>query len=448
MVYGRIFLAAKQGMSKHNMKVQVMREIKMENKAENKAEEIKFRDLLEVIWKRKLIIIIMTMLALISSGIISFFLLPTEYVAKAILLTNPINLSTTKTTGNITIDNLSKLPNLTIDYYLQQLKSPVVLENTIKKLDLRTKSGAYISVGSLAGMISASIVTNSSQIMITVTSSDPEQAAGIANTLGQSLSDYLVLAIRDQIQQLVDLISSQMASQQDILIEKIQAVSDFINQNGDVDLLQNEVTNLQTQIGTYQGNLRDTEAAIARDTEVLKVIQQMLQSSNITSDGFMISVDPQHPESSQIMLNLTGDQLEQALMQMEISQTQARLINGIARKQSWTIEIGNMTTHLNEVQIKLTQQEMQYTSLKNELEAAQQNYDAFRQKYNEAVLLSTADIGKTSIMISSAAAVPESPNSPNIIRNLLIAALFGFFLGVFVVIVGSYWKKPETGNKK
>ena len=137
-------------------------------------ETIDLREYFYIIKKRAWIIALITVLAMITSGIISFFVLSPIYEANTTLI---VNTEQSKETNNmITGDQLAVTQKLTLTYG-EIIKSRAVLDSVIKKLDLN------IEYNELEKAINVSPVKDTQIMSVTVQDTNPKRARDIANAI-------------------------------------------------------------------------------------------------------------------------------------------------------------------------------------------------------------------------------------------------------------------------
>ena len=136
-------------------------------------ETIDLREYFQIIKKRSWIIAVITIVAMILSGIISFFILSPVYEANTTLI---VNTEQNKKAEFITGDQLTVTQKLTLTYG-EIIKSRAVLDSVIDRLDLN------LDYEKLSKMISVSPVKDTQIISITVQDKDAEQAMDIANAI-------------------------------------------------------------------------------------------------------------------------------------------------------------------------------------------------------------------------------------------------------------------------
>lgn len=137
-------------------------------------ETIDLREYFYIIKKRAWIIALITVLAMLTSGIISFFVLSPVYEANTTLI---VNTEQSKETNNmITGDQLNVTQKLTLTYG-EIIKSRAVLDSVIKKLDLN------MEYNELEKAITVSPVKDTQIMSVTVQDTNPKRARDIANAI-------------------------------------------------------------------------------------------------------------------------------------------------------------------------------------------------------------------------------------------------------------------------
>lgn len=136
-------------------------------------ETIDLKEYFYIIKKRAWIIALITVTAMVASGIISFFLLSPVYETKTTLIVNTEQVNETNT---ITGDQLNVTQKLTLTYG-EIIKSRTVIDEVIQALNLD------MEYGEVSKMITVSPVKDTQIIAITVQDTNPQRAADIANTI-------------------------------------------------------------------------------------------------------------------------------------------------------------------------------------------------------------------------------------------------------------------------
>lgn len=419
----------------------------MNQQSDTVQDEINIRELIETIWKGKLIIVIVTIIAILASSIVSFFILQDKYAATASLSVKPITIKLSALDSSVGIvDYLSIMPIKSKADYLGQVTSSQVLENTIEKLGLKNTSGSTLAASELSKMITVTDVVNTDRISVTINNTDPQKAALIANTLSQELEQIVADDYNAQIQEVADYIAKQLSDAEVVLSDKTKKLNDYRSENINIDVLKKDVENLTGQIAEYKMDLQDLETQIASDTTALQVLESVSQSTDIlTSEDYNLSLSAVDDTANVI---IPPDSLQDSLLTIDIYNMQARLTCSLSKKDSLETRIPEMESALTDSQVLLTEQEYTYDTVLNDMEIAKNTYIAYQQRSREVLTYSSSDIGKSIISISSEAPIPGSPISPNKTKNIALAGMLGFSLSVFIVLFRNYWRRTKVVPSK
>lgn len=138
-------------------------------------ETIELRELLEILLKRKLLIIIMTVLCTVAGGLYSVFLITPMYQSETTMMVNGAK-NMTDIASSLDIGSINLSQKLVVTYG-EIVKSRIVLEQTIDSLKLD------MTYGQLLRKTTAQQVGGTEILKIAVQDENPEQAAVIANKI-------------------------------------------------------------------------------------------------------------------------------------------------------------------------------------------------------------------------------------------------------------------------
>jgi len=422
----------------------------MNQKNEIIQDEMSIRELIETIWKGKVIIAIVTMIAILASAIVGFFILPEKYEATVSLSVKPITINISPLDSTVSIvDYLAFMPVKTKADYLQQVTSSQVLENTIEKLGLKDASGNKLSASALSNMITVTDIVSTDRIAVAVNSTNPQQAAFIANTLSQEFDQIVADDCNAQIKEVSNAIAKQLSDEETVLSDKTKALNDYRSENVNIDVLKKDVDELIGQISQYHADLQDLQTQITSDTAALQVLESISQSTDIVTSGdYNLSIGVSNDTSGQTNVIVPPDSLQDSLLTININRIQTRLITNLSQKETLDARIPEMESTLTDLQTTLTDQEYKYNVVNNDMETAQLEYEAYQQRSRVTLTYSSSDIGKSIISISSEASIPGAPVSPNKMKNIAIAGMMGFCLSVFFVLFRNYWRRTKVVSPK
>ena len=138
-------------------------------------ETIELRELLEILLKRKLLIIIMTVLCTVAGGVYSVFLITPMYNAETTMMVNGAK-NMTDIASSLDIGSINLSQKLVVTYG-EIVKSRIVLEQTIDSLKLD------MTYEQLLRKTTAQQVGGTEILKIAVQDENPAQAAVIANKI-------------------------------------------------------------------------------------------------------------------------------------------------------------------------------------------------------------------------------------------------------------------------
>ena len=136
-------------------------------------ETVDLREYFGIVKKRFWIVALITIIAVVVSGVISFFMLNPVYEAKSTLI---VNTEKNEETQMITGDQFNVTQKLAVTYG-EIIKSRSVLDDVIKNLKLEN------TYESLSGQITVSPVKDTQIISISVQDNNPQKSRDIANEI-------------------------------------------------------------------------------------------------------------------------------------------------------------------------------------------------------------------------------------------------------------------------
>lgn len=142
---------------------------------------MELREYFDIIKKRALLIVLITVIATLASGIVSYFVIKPVYKADISVIIGKTEKDNSEI--NPTISDVTMYQTM-VKTYSEFTKSRTVAEDVIKKLNLKP-----MTASELLSMITVAPKGTTEFLTITVKSKDKEQAMKIANQLAQSLKE-------------------------------------------------------------------------------------------------------------------------------------------------------------------------------------------------------------------------------------------------------------------
>jgi len=148
-------------------------------------EEVELRQYWEVVRKRWVIVVILPLIAALTSGIISLFVLKPVYQVSTTLIVGA-KTDSAKAASQMLDNNVLMANQQLAKTYATIVQSRTVEQNVIKDLNLS------MTVEELDKLISVTQVKTTEILDIQVTNANPELATSIANTMAQEFTKAII----------------------------------------------------------------------------------------------------------------------------------------------------------------------------------------------------------------------------------------------------------------
>lgn len=396
----------------------------------NMIEEISLRELIEILIKRKSLIAIITIVAVITAGIYSFLILKPTYEAKMVMMTSNLGKQVNNNIDMTKVDNLldvmSQYPDMNLETYRQQIKAPEVLKKTIKDLNLEDE----YRPSTLADNITLEIVKDTQLITIKMTHTDSEKAATIVNTLGSNFISFVTEKAQERFAKNSEYVNTQMGIEKVKYEESLLELKDILSQPKGAQELGLELDSNFNQITEFKATLNELEV---KKDGLIKAIEESSKSS--TNKGSMI-VKPNLGEN----FNISFDDSNK-VMKIDLAETEGRMAS--IEKQ-----IEDLQNHIEKLQVEFQDKQHNEKIVKQKVDISQKTYESFVNKYEELKVSETAKLGELSINIISSAYPTTRPVGPRKALNLAISLVLGLMVGVFVAFFSEYWKSSSRETEK
>jgi uncharacterized protein involved in exopolysaccharide biosynthesis len=407
-------------------------------------DEIDLRVYINVLIRYWRLIVGLTVVAGVAALVVSL-LLPPQYQATAVVVvTRPLyqfqlapgieNLPES-TAGTQVLSGKAALDLAVSDAMIQQLLDQV-------GNDLPPEERFLVP---MREMLKAAQGGDASIIRLTVTNRDPQRVAKIANAWA-SLYVRQVNDLYGQSSEQLKFFESQLAQAKSDLDAADQALVDFQNRN-DAAVLQAQLTAKQSALSNYlnlneslkllQQNVRSLQEQLAR--------QPASDPSTLGDDlsTLALQVNALNAQSSipiQLQLPSTGTLSNKTVGQQAVYL--ADLAKTIEAKQTEVKQQADAApTEIMALQGKIQERNTENARLTRQRDMAQNVYTTLSQKVGETRIATQDTSGR--VRLASAAAVPEKPAGGKL-KNTAIAAVLGLFLGVVAAFAIEYFKQPQV----
>lgn len=412
-------------------------------------DEISLRELIDVVLDGKKMIAIVTAICLILAGIYSFVIVNPTYEAKTVLLTAPVEVGQTSIEGvNNVIKTYNKYPEMKVETYLAQIKSPEVLQRTIEELQLKNKDGKLITTESLASAIEVSNIKDTNLINIVVTKDDPEMAAKIANALGQNFIKFITQNIQNKSRASAALIQEQLQVEEANIEAATKVLTDYMADSRNLTDMKNEMNSIISQLNSYRTQIKELDNSIKVEKTTLDALHKAGVTGYVDVNSLNIDLGSSGNSGSVEMNINASNQVEKAVLSMKIANLETALVQNVSKKEVLEGSIEKLQSDLVAIQTKIAEEEYTYNSIQRDLSLAKEAYNAYQQRHKEAILTAATDLGSTSVVVSSSAAVPNGPVGVRKALNLTIGMVLGLIIGVLATFFQHYWRSTSDDKEK
>ena len=399
------------------------------------------RYILLLVNRWRLIIGISILLAL-AAALLSKFVLPARYEARALVVITIPRYS-------ISFDPRFEFQNVTdLDFYAP-LVDLAVSDDVIQELLLMYPDNEDLTLDTLRDMLRVESVRFSNSLQLIVTSVDPELSAELVNSLASvfvakgneifggvsrdtnSLDAQLVQFEADR--QTAEQAFVEFESQNELLIlqarlDAAKNVYDQIleEQRGIEQILQ-DVEGLRAQIATLPAN-----QTVSYENDLTLLLLQV-KAYNVDETTLLIQVDEQLTLSRQTVGETIGylDEFKASLQQ---------------KSQALETSLEPRQAEVLDIQRKIKEMETERDQITQTYDLATQTHLALALQIEESKI--TSHISGNSIRLASSAAVPVDPIWPKTFVNALLGGAMGLMGGVFWVLIAGYWRQISIQKKE
>ncbi|MFC1870800.1 GumC family protein [Chloroflexota bacterium] len=367
-------------------------------------DEVDIRKYIDVLLKHWKIMVSITFIAVITTGLVSFLSSPT-YEAKSTII----------------------LPEEDQKMLITLVKSPHVATQVIERLGNKLEPKEQ----RLANMLdNVQVRERGNFVDIATKSNDPQKAAAIANVWAESYQNYVSSYYNRVFESSEELQAQANAIRKDYE-EKQKAWEEFISDNGSNEInrqiadkeLLCDVKYLRDQIKS--DILLPTSAAANSLAFIL------LQASSSTSLPVNLQISTEQLRD----LNVSVDEVDALISTLEIR-------SGGTQGQS----VAELSQDINQLKAELEHKNATERELIESKNIAWNAYTSAFSRVIEAKV--SAQTRATIIRIAEFAIVPDLPVAPPRVMNISIALILGLLLGVFGAFAVEYFKKTRDKPEK
>ncbi len=415
-------------------------------------EEISFVEIVQIIFKGKRVISIVTAVCFVLSLIVALFILEPVYESQTMLMISPItNMSAKEDDNNFTdlVSSLSQYPQMTIDTYREQVKAPVILQYLRKELGIEN-----VPLSVIANKISVKAIDKTNLINISVKDPNPELAAKIANLVSNKFTEFVTETNKRQAESSAKFIKDQMVTEKINMEQASKKLEEFLARPRGPEELKLEldgklekITEFKTfaaqvrvDIAAFKSSLQHAQSLLKNTPKTL-VTSKTLLNDELLSGLIKDKTGLNTQDISKFTLN--DEQINEVFIKLAqiVNDLELQVYSYTAKSTSLQKEITQLQKEIETLQAELAVKQQEYELLQHEMDLNKETYDAYQSKYKEAMIKQSAKIGESSIVVVSEAIPPKNPVDPNKLLIVVISSFFGFCIGFVIVFFKEYMKK-------
>lgn len=385
-------------------------------------EKFNLRSLVEIVLKRKIILIGITGMLLILAVFYHFIIVEDVYQATAVVETYSL---ASQEEDELTVESILGIEAFSPATYENLIRSDELLTIVLEELEIDDE----YSVSELLSKISVSSDDEAKTISVRVRSSDPERAAAIANSIAENFANIEKSTLTERAVEISRQIEEQLTQASASLEELEEERREFLFQPRSLEEVSREMTAKLVQITNYKTDITDARVrlnAISKSLEVLNDELTDLQPTISTSDGTI---------ANELYVVLSSERVK---LSSEYEGVNARM-------RSLEEQILLLEEELRDLRVEKDEKEAEEAMMEKREAGIRETYEFFFIRHEKLEEFKSNDTEAMEFIFTSRAQASSSPLGANKIQRIIVVGALGFIVSIFVVFIMEYW---EISGKK
>ena len=401
------------------------------DKAPDTMEEvIDLKQYINVLLKKKKIIALVTLLSVFTSAVLSFFIHPPIYEAKALLLvtqaSDKLNINRNNDNLDSLISSVSRIPQLTMNTYVDQLKSEVLMQRVIDRLGLDKN---IYTPSLLLSITEARALKDSTIIELKVTEKDAALASKIANTISEQYLELISEKNQEQMSRSVVFLSRQADATQKELKQLLDKLKAFDTESGGISLQELQFQAKSQDLAKYQSQLNDAQVELSQAEAGRERLERELAATPKTISVMKAVDGSKEPVASEEVNPLY------IAMSQELNQKTGKAAEARARITAIVGIVSELKDDIDKIQSLLVPRKSEREQMEAEKKRLENASNLLAEKTTQTQIAKSIDLGGTAIVMVSPAMVPGGPVKPNKKMNIALAFILGLMVSVFLAFL-------------
>jgi uncharacterized protein involved in exopolysaccharide biosynthesis len=408
-------------------------------------EEIDLREYINVLLKRKGVIILIFLIAVITAALVSFFIV-SYFVLQPVYEANVVITVSKPKIKNSLVDEIS------LEEYKNLIKDIEIEEELIRKLNL-DKPPIEITPYDLEKMITIELPKDTNLIKMNLQASNPKLTKDMINTWATLFIDKNKRLYFDEVKKAKISVEDRLKYAEKDFFEIEEKVIKF-DETINVEIIEDEVMYKIENILSFKSRLIDIQLSLEKEnakkeqiiTEMNEQERILKLNKSVVDDQFFQQLISNISDANLEIANLTYVSEEINPIYYDLAQqlisTNISINSLMAEEDQLKKNINDFNISLEDLKKELTEKKLILSRLNREYSAKEKLYNIFYIQAEEIQLTETAE--EDLLKIASLAYEPKYPIKPNKKLNILIAGVLGLFVGIFVAFFLEFWQKGKS----
>lgn len=417
-------------------------------------EEIDLRDYLEILSKRRWIILGTFSIFVVAAVLINLVVLTPIYRSTArIIITTPPLEKISEFRSYQELLNFEAFNPVVYNppTYMWLLKRPSLEEKLIQTLNLGEKIEKGFSSEELEELSSLRVIEDARTVELSVESKDPKLAKDIANTWVRLFVEQIRNSKLEAYSTLKNNLESKLSTLKKQLNEAENKKREFEGKNN-IDLLEKEIRQKSSKLVEDRGRISELKKSIIVEKAKIKELQRQLKEENkviVLTESLA-----EHPLLSQLTTQITGEKVLNNFqvktehlnpvyqnIKTQLGSSQVNLSAYQQEAVQLEKEIQNLTSKIEELRKELADQKLTQQKINREFELAESIYNNLSHQLEE--IKGVEPVQREDVKIATLARAAEKPIKPKKERNIAIGAVLGLLVGVIGAFGVEWWSREE-----
>ena len=392
----------------------------------NDLVEIDLREYLYLLWRKKWIIIILVILALVASYIFS------KQMTKIYSTSTMIMINKSGSSENIFDEQFSiNIEDKNeVERYMYILESRKILNNVIKKCNLTNEDDELISTNSLKNMVVIRRKGETDFLEITVNYSDPVMAKNIVENIVDEFKKEIKDINRANLNSASQFVDEQIVDIKSSLADLEEKILKYKKENDIIDP-QQQSRNQLNQLSSLEMSKVESGLELEQALASLKEINEYLEKKGFTSQEIDKIVNSDYENNNPIFTNLFNEKVD---LEKQIVESKIKMDN-----------YAKGISSVNEELDKFPEKNLELSRLEREADVTENLYLLLKERQEE-ISIQTA-MKSIDIVVLDNATINRNPIKPNITLNMAIAVLLAIFIAVFIIFIFEFMDRTIQNEK-